>query len=276
MSGFVDVIDIVEATRVASLRVEGMPVDMVFDPDLPVAYLTTMAAISDGRGSVVAIDLDGLTPIHRVDLPARWAKAIALRPGNRQLWVTTWWAGSVAVLDIDTLRPVTEIKYGTSPRGIAFSPGGDMAYVADYYGRSVFSVDAKEWQVVGESQLPYRGLSYKGNARDIVVDEAGSLLVSNMGRGSVHRYAPRRGRLVHTGSKLVGGRAATLRSLSSGHILCACHGTGEIWRLHQSTLRVDAVWKTEGLPYGIDVDVYGRTVVVAGFDTASAEIFELS
>jgi hypothetical protein len=275
MDGALDVVELSGPVRTASVPVPGMPVDVLVHGTAGIALVSSMQTRPDRRGRVCQVDLrrGELTAV--ADLMSGWAKGMSIRPATSELWVTTWLAGGIEVIDIDTMQTRARLALGVAPRGIAFDGDGDC-FVTDYYGRMVLHIDAVRLAVRASYRMPYRGLAYKGTPRDVLISPGPSLTISNMGRGTVHRFtidavaSP-----VRETTVTVGARPATLRYAPDGDIWCACHGPGELWRLASSDLRPLQRWRLPAPVYGMDVDGAGR--VVAGlFDTATLIVAEMA
>lgn len=272
MAGSLDVVDVVSATRVASLPLPGMAVDIVAKSG-HVVYVSVMRKHPTRSGMVVAVDLSSVRALGVVTLDAGWAKGMALRPGTDELWVTTWLSGAVAVVDTLALSSVASVSCGVATRGVAFDEDGYIAYVTDYYGRTVAVLDAGTRAVVGYVPLPYQGLAYKGNPRDVVVMPGGTILVSNMGRGVVHRLERYR---TETAKVAVGNRPATLRMLDDRQtVVSVAHGNGELWGIDANSMSIVGHWPVRGKTYGFDVRGMGTPAVVGRFDEACIDVVEL-
>ena len=273
MDGTLDIVDLKRKARVESVPLPGMPVDVVVDEKANAAVVSTMQTKPFRRGRVCKVDLatGRLTAV--ANLQSGWAKGMSIRPATRQLWVATWLTGSVEVVDLDTMETVARLPAGISPRGIAFSGDGSVCFVTDYYGRTVLHVDAARFTIRNSLRMPYRGLTYKGTPRDVLVGPAGSLTISNMGRGAVHRLSEGSSKSLRLTTVAVGMRPATLRYAANGDVWCACHGSAELWRLDATDLRPVERWLLPAPAYGIDVDGHTR-VIAAVFDTGMLVVLE--
>ncbi len=274
MEGTLDIVNLAESERTASIRLHGMPVDVIVDAKAGLAWVSSMQAKPWRRGRVHKIDLNRREVVAVAELRSGWAKGISVRPGSREIWVATWLAGSIEVIDIDSMEALADFPLGIAPRGIAFDNEGVSCFATDYYGRTVARVNAIDLKVEDVYRMPYRGLAYKGTPRDILVGGGNSVTISNMGRGAVHRFiAERGGTCSEITTVPVGARPATLRHSANGDIWCACHGDAELWRLAAADLRPLERWRLPAPAYGVDLDETGR--IAAGiFDEATLIIAE--
>ncbi len=71
-----------------------------------------------------------------------WGSTITMSPLDGTLWVANPDAGSVSMIDTQTLAKVVEIPTGSQPWSLAFSPDGHRLYVLDRGGGRVFVVNA--------------------------------------------------------------------------------------------------------------------------------------
>lgn len=73
---------------------------------------------------------------------------LALRPGEKELYVACEAAYSTIVIDVATRRKVAEIPVGGLPQDITFSPDGRRAYVSNRLDDSVSVIDTETRKVV--------------------------------------------------------------------------------------------------------------------------------
>jgi DNA-binding beta-propeller fold protein YncE len=279
MSGCVDVVDLETLTVSRRVAISGMPVDAYLDLHRGLCFVTVMVTGARQSGWIVVLDMERWTWYRTIELNGAWPKGITLRPETRELWVTNWLSSSISIVDIDSFDVVDGFRCGLAPRGLAFTPDGRV-YVGGYYSRDICEINPSTRAVARRIPLPYRGLTYKGTPRDLLVSN-GRLFVSNMGRSVVHCFDRlANGVLAHSTTVDVGCRPATLASVGSGSgsgsgdILCACHGSREVWHLQGPTLSPICKYPISGRPYGLGVTNDGR-VVVPAFDRGTVESFAI-
>jgi YVTN family beta-propeller protein len=71
---------------------------------------------------------------------------LELRPGDRELWVTSFIGNGLMIYDITGDRPsyVTTVAVGDAPNWLTFSPDGRYAYSANAGGNSITIVDCEK------------------------------------------------------------------------------------------------------------------------------------
>jgi YVTN family beta-propeller protein len=72
-----------------------------------------------------------------------WGSSITISPLDGAVWVVNPDAGSVSMIETQTLVKVVEIPTGSQPWSLAFSPDGHRLYVLDRSGGRVFVVNAQ-------------------------------------------------------------------------------------------------------------------------------------
>jgi YVTN family beta-propeller protein len=150
-------------------------------------YVYTASAVSN---ELITLDLDSeeIAVTAAGDTDAESFGQIALSPDERQLYLSAGRAGQVHVFDLsDPARPVLEqsISIGVQPWGLAFTPDGRTAYVADMGTGAIVVVDTATRSVVDVIQGA--GLA---NPHAIIVRPDGRYVyVSNSNRRGT--YVPR-------------------------------------------------------------------------------------
>ena len=123
----------------------------------------------------------------------KWSKVIAKNPKKPMLFVSNWFSNDVSIFDVhnpSAPKFVEKVTCGISPRGIAFSPKGNLALIACYYSRNIIEIGINDINVhIKHIGNPYDFPNYSGNMRDIAIDSPGTnAYISNMGRNLVHKY----------------------------------------------------------------------------------------
>jgi YVTN family beta-propeller protein len=80
---------------------------------------------------------------------------LELRPGDRELWVTSFIGNGLMVYDITRERPtyLTTVKVGDAPNWLAFSPNGKWAYSANAGENSITIVNCETRMAVKEIKV---------------------------------------------------------------------------------------------------------------------------
>jgi YVTN family beta-propeller protein len=142
----VSVIDTGTGTVTANITVGSLPQAVALSPDGSTAYVT-----EEGSGTVGVID----TATNQVGEPITIAShtdslpdGLALSPDGSRLYVTYGYRpgtsigpGEVAVIDTATRAVGTPIEVGDEPAGIAVTPDGTKAFVADYGSGQVTEIE---------------------------------------------------------------------------------------------------------------------------------------
>ena len=152
----VSIVDTATNTVITTHSTGGNPKSVAVSPD------GTRAYVSNGYGYVSIFDTttnalithltvgnsSNITPI-----------SVAVSPDGTRAYVTlnTWGTGMVAVIDTATNTVIDtdpdqpgsqNIVVGTGPRGVAFSPDGTRAYVANLNSRSISIIDTATYTVL--------------------------------------------------------------------------------------------------------------------------------
>ena len=105
-------------------------------PDFSRAFVANI-----GSGSMTAIDLVKGTKLGDV-ITGEGAEGIAVRPGTKEVWVTNREAGTLSVIDTDSLKVKATIPAAGFPIRIAFTPDGSRALVSAASSGEVVLFDA--------------------------------------------------------------------------------------------------------------------------------------
>jgi len=103
-------------------------------PDARTAYIVDAGATGP-TGQITPVDLTRSppSPLATVNIPSSPGNFIAISPNGRKAYMTDPRDGKVFPVDLTTspAMPGPAIEVGGNPEGIAFSPDGSMAYVAE-------------------------------------------------------------------------------------------------------------------------------------------------
>ena len=120
------------------------PRSLALSPDGKRLYVTSMR---ENVLTVVDAETDKISV--RASLPVSGTFAVAVHPTNEQVYLTAHNEGSVLVLNADDLSVLAQIFTGENPRGIAFTPDGQTAFVTNAFSDETVLIDAATNQVTG-------------------------------------------------------------------------------------------------------------------------------
>ncbi len=126
------------------IPVPAKPRSLALAPDGKTLYVTSM-----DTGRLTAIDADGATVAHTIDLGVSGTFAIAASPDGRKLYSTAYREGALLVVDAASGTLHKKLAIGRNPRAIAFAPDGTQAYVTSSFSNEIHIVDAVRDSVVG-------------------------------------------------------------------------------------------------------------------------------
>ncbi|MCH7958649.1 MAG: hypothetical protein IID08_00870 [Candidatus Hydrogenedentes bacterium] len=155
----VSVIDTETQEIVQTIPFPGMVRPIAVDRDERWLY----AALSGFHGFMVA-DLEKGYPTKLVELPPFPADAkvpdhntpvhgLEIRPGEKELWVTSVIDNKIYVYDLPRCELAAVIPTGTWPNWIVFSPGGERAYVTNALDDTVSAIDAETKKVIATTKV---------------------------------------------------------------------------------------------------------------------------
>lgn len=156
------------------------------DEDSPVEVIFTSpdeALITGGwqRDKIIIFDLEKLaikkrfdTTKHKLSFP----KIPAARPGSSEVWISFWASRTVGVFELPGFKLKGKVAVDKNPRGIAFTPDGKKAFVANFceYCKHLGSIDAID---TGTRKRIGRIKGLK-NPRHLVVTSDGKYLFASL------------------------------------------------------------------------------------------------
>lgn len=268
-----DVFNIKGGEVVESIPLPGMPVEVLIDGNRNLALVTEMGKGTDGKNSVIGVDLTTRKSSFRIETQGTWSKFMALRPNSDELWVSNWLSNNVSVINLEKRELSGVFPGGKTPRGLAFTPSGEYCYLCGYYSRDVLKIGSESKEVEKRILMPFPRLSYQGTPRHIVIDSDGKYAyVSNMGRGTVHKIDLNSDSIINT--VYSGNRVATIELTPNGQFLaCANNGENCISIISTNSLEVVTTLPLQGKAYGLDIDNDGKYLAAASFDKRIMEVF---
>jgi len=78
---------------------------------------------------------------------------VALVPEQNKIFITEGTANRVAIVDFQTLAPVTTVATGLKPDAVTYDPASERVFVSDNNGESLTIIDTKSLASVGQIKL---------------------------------------------------------------------------------------------------------------------------
>jgi YVTN family beta-propeller protein len=153
-NGDVFAIDVAASKVVGHFTVSPRPRNIVFLPDGSRGFVP-----SESSGELTAFDPVAHKPVKTVRLPpGSRPMGMATAPDGKKLYVATGRAGTVLVVNPDTLETTHTIPVGKRPWGLAISPDGKTLYAANGPSDDVSVIDLateKEVTKIKAGQSPW-------------------------------------------------------------------------------------------------------------------------
>jgi YVTN family beta-propeller protein len=258
----VSVIDTASDTVTANLAVGSLPQAVAITPDGSTAYVT-----DQGSGTVSVID----TAENRVGEPITVAShtdslpdGIALSPEGSKLYVTYGFRpgtsigpGEVAVIDTKTREVGTPIEVGEEPAGIAVTPDGTKAFVADYGSGQITEIEGLD----GGSPHADAPIDVGGTPQGVAISADGSsVYVTNGNSDDVSVLSVATGKLVATltDPSFKAPQGIATSPAGEGAYVADFDG-GELTALGAAN-QVLGTAAVGGSPFGVAYDPDGKTV----------------
>jgi YVTN family beta-propeller protein len=149
------------------------PSSIALSPDNRTAYVLA-------RGGLVSV-MDTASDVVTKDIRLTSGEALAESPDGKWVYVTahTVPTGTVAVIDTSTESVVATIPVGSNPSGVAFSPDGSRAYVANTFDATVSVIDTATKTAINTINVQPT-FSFGGDPEGVTVSHDGKkVYVSN-------------------------------------------------------------------------------------------------
>lgn len=152
-------------------------VEVVFNSTGTVAWVSQMTT-----HQIYGIETAGQKVFKTIDTKGNWSKVIALRPDGGIAYVANWLSHDISVIDLSIGQTIKLVKTGKIPRGIAFTPDGQFAYIVHYGDNQIVKIAAQKHTVVKRFKGPGTHL------RHIVIDQAAQrAYISDLtAKGKIH------------------------------------------------------------------------------------------
>src|SRR5258708_6522333 len=268
-----------------AVRLGSMPLAMTWSPDS-----TRIAVLLCGfrEQGVQVVDPDAGRVTQTLAQPAAFL-GLAFAPDGRSLWTSggnqdvvyryAWSAGAATLADSVRLAPMDSVAQGSRyPAGLAFSPDGELLYVAENLADSLAVVDVARGRVV--QRFPTGAYPY-----GVAVSREGRVFVSAWGGDAIACFAPAAGGLVPDGRIPVGRHPSALALDRSGSRLYVARASFD--RIAVVDVRRRAVIgelsdtpagapPEGGTPNALALSPDGRRLFVAEADHNAAAIFAVA
>ncbi|MCL2800569.1 MAG: hypothetical protein FWD28_02275 [Treponema sp.] len=228
-------------------------------------------------------DLDQLTYKTSLNTGGVFPKVIAQSPNGGITVVSNWKSMDISVFDSDSKALLRRIPVGGTPRGMAFSPDGNLLYTAIYDEPLVVVVNMEQNRIVSRFRL-YSGA---GAARHIIYSD-GKLYVSDMLRGTVNILDAPTGALLR--SRRIGLNINTIvLSPDERYVFASSRGTnnpedytrpgpdfGAVYILNADDLSLaERIWG-RNQPTGLAISPDGRHMVFTDFLDNNLQLYRLN
>jgi DNA-binding beta-propeller fold protein YncE len=266
---------------------------MIFEKRLPVNESGNVEALTDARrrelwisnmeeNKVYIFNLDTLEFKTSFASGGVFPKVIVQNPSGDLTLVSNWVSQNLSVFNSQTKELLRRIAVGGTPRGMSFSPDGNLLYVAIYDEAVVEVVDMKQNKVTARYRL-YPG---EGACRHVICRD-GKLYVSDMYRGTVNILNAADGKLLV--SRRIGYNINTIILSPDGkRVFASSRGKnnpndytkpgpelGAVYMLNANDLTVEErVWG-RNQPTGLAVSPDGKFLVFTDFLDANLELYAI-
>ena len=248
----------------------GAPVEAAFSPDGRYAYVSNYSMYGSGFGPE---GTDTCTPssgydrsfVYRIDVArlridrayrvGAVPKVVAVTPDGRFVLATNWCSWTLSVVSTRLGREVREIPIGPYPRGIAISPNGGVALVAEMGSDDLVRVDLRHWTT--------SRIAVGAGPRALAFDPSGRYVyVSLNAEGRVAKLDLRRG--VVRAKVATGSAPRSLALAADGRALYVVnYESGTVSKLRTSDLSTLQTLDACYHPIGVTYDALVRRVWVS-------------
>lgn len=172
-SSFVEVVDLVKFSRIATITAGRSPQGLIVSPDGKSLYVANY-----GAGTVSVVDT--ATNKVKVSFPVATPRNFAFSPDGSTLYITNYAGGTVSVVDTATAEIVRTVNVGVNPHGIAVDFKGTRLYVSNFSSNNLSVIDTKTFLPVATVQTGIGPLGI-GVAR---LDQTAPLTVASLAGSS--------------------------------------------------------------------------------------------
>lgn len=159
-----DTVDLAAFGVADGVVAQGSPVEAAFTPDGAYVYVSNYKMYGPGFNPVASDDCNegdwddsyvykintSTFEIEKVIPTGSVPKFMAISPDGSRLLVSNWCGFDVTIVDLATDTPITRVKVGRHPRGIAISSDSRTAYVSVMGEARILRLDLRSNSVTGE------------------------------------------------------------------------------------------------------------------------------
>jgi DNA-binding beta-propeller fold protein YncE len=201
----VDVVHLGRAEQTAEIPIEGHALGAVLSSDGQILYVAT------NRDRLIALSLSRRVVVGDIAIP-QGSLQLCRHPSGRRLYISGWRTGTIAEVELPTLRRLRTFEVGGAVQEVAGSPDGQMLYAANEAGwLDVIHLPSGRHRATLKFGTAAMGLAVSADQADIVVGLmfAGQVLIIERERLAV------RARLQ------TGGRPRLIAAHPNGPVLVA-------------------------------------------------------
>ncbi|MBN1241089.1 MAG: beta-propeller fold lactonase family protein [Spirochaetales bacterium] len=212
-----------------------------------------------------------------------WSKVIAYSPALDLVAVSNWLSNDVTLLERETGAPAGRIGPVPVPRGLAFSPDGELLYVTSYDAGLFLKYRVADGKELARIALP------GANMRHVVLaPDAGTAWVSDMGLNAVYEVELAAFRVVSTLKTSINPNTIDLTP-DGGWLFASTRGPNNpesylLRSLKPGKLEVfDLATKTRVIsmeggtqPTGLDVSPDGTLLAFTNFQDDTVELYRIA
>lgn len=236
----------------------GAPVEGAYSPDGKYLYVTNYAMYGKGfnhEGHDTCSPSSGYDKsyLYRIDLDTKVIdalyqvgvvpKVVEVTPDNKYILVSNWCSYDLKVISVETQKVVKTLKIGAYPRGIAISPDGATAYVAQMGGATIHEINL--------SDFSKKLINIGANPRAVVLSPDGSILYATLNSsGKVIAFNLQTRKKI--GTLTTGKSARSLTISSDGTALFVVNfDSGTVSKVRTSDLKLLQTIKVCPQPIGV-------------------------
>lgn len=126
------------------IDVAAQPRSLALSPDSRSLYIASM-----GEGTLTVFNAEEERISQRVELPVEGTFAVAAHPAGEKVYLTAHDDGSVLVLNSADMTLRKQIFTGDNPRGLSFSPDGQIVFVTNAFSDRITLLDGTTDETIG-------------------------------------------------------------------------------------------------------------------------------
>ncbi|MFM7251996.1 MAG: cytochrome D1 domain-containing protein [Ilumatobacteraceae bacterium] len=268
-----DTVDLAAFGIADGVVAQGSPVEAAFTPDGRYVYVSNYKMYGTGFNPVASDDCNegdwddsfvykistSTFEIERVIPTGSVPKFMAISPDGTRLLVSNWCGFDVTIVDLTTDTPITRVKVGRHPRGIAISSDSRTAYLSVMGEARILRLDLRSKSFPGEVG------DAGGTPRHLLLSpDDRYLYVSNHRQNVVRKIDLQQNREVG-----IAGTGTETRSMAlaedGASLYVVNYRDGTVSKVRTSDMEILQTLSTGVHPVGITYDPVTRQVWVANY-----------